>query len=173
MGGEDGCDGSWGISFLYRTQMICKTKEQQPWNNAKKISPEQKTKKSFALGHLCPVHELWVEFWNPLIFGEIVNSFGQERIDHPLLIWSGKVYIWLAISKTIPLATMSQEGHACWELRNWSTSTWTVCGHFIQIHSCMGICFSCMYTNNREHFHKWFGTLYRDNSVLMRVLHIQ
>ena len=47
------------------------------------------------------------------------------------------------------------------------------CGHFIQIHSCMGICFSCMYTNNYEHFHKWFGSLYRDNSVLMRVPQIQ
>ena len=56
-----------------------KTKEQQPWNNTKQIFPEQKTKKSFALGHLCPVHELWVEIWNPLISGQIVNSFGQGK----------------------------------------------------------------------------------------------
>ena len=79
MGGEDGCDGSWGIYFLYRTQMICNTKDQQPWNNTKQIFPEQKTKKSFALGHLCPVHELWVEFWNPLLSGQIINSFGQGK----------------------------------------------------------------------------------------------
>ena len=39
------------------------TKEQQPWNNTKQIFPEQKTKKSFALGHLCPEYtKFWVEF---------------------------------------------------------------------------------------------------------------
>ena len=32
-------------------------------------------------------------------------------------IWSGKVYIWLPVwefKKTMPLATMSQQAHACW-----------------------------------------------------------
>ena len=48
-----------------------------------------------------------------------------------------------------------------------------LCGHLIQIHSCMSICFSCMYTSNFKHFHKWFGIFYCDNSVLTRVLHIQ
>ena len=133
-----------------------KTKEQQPWHNTKQIFPEQKTKKSFALRDLCPVHEVLSGIL------ESINTWTNCQF-----IWSGKVY------KTIPLATMSQQGHACWELRYWSTSTWLVCGHFIQIHSCMGICFSCMCTNNCEHFHKWFGPLYSDNSVLMRVLHIQ
>ena len=91
-------------------------------------------------------------------------------------IWSGKVYIWLPVwefKKTMPLATMSQQAHACWELKYWSPSTLLVCGHFIQIHSCMSICFSCMYTNNYKHFHKWFGIFYSDNSALMRVPHIQ
>ena len=135
-----------------------KTKEQQPWNNTKQIFPEQKTKKSFALGHLCIVHEVWVELWNPLLSGQIVNSFGQGKCTFDCQ--SGNF-------KTIPLATMSQQAHAWW------TSTLLVCGHFIQIHSCIGICFSCMYTNKCEHFHKRCGTLYRDNSVLVRVLHIQ
>ena len=70
--------GFWAF-ILCTAHRWRKTKEQQPWNNTKQIFPEQKTKKSFALGHLCPVHELWVEFWNPLIFGEIVNSFGQGK----------------------------------------------------------------------------------------------
>ena len=32
-------------------------------------------------------------------------------------IWSGKVFIWLPVwefKKTMPLATMSQQAHACW-----------------------------------------------------------
>ena len=91
-------------------------------------------------------------------------------------IWSGKVYIWLSVyelKKTMPLATMSQQAHACWGLKYWSLSTLLVCGHFVQIHWSMSICFSCMYTNNYKHFHKWFGFFFSDNSVLMRVLHIQ
>ena len=46
-----------------------------------------------------------------------------------------------------------------------------LCGNFLQIHSSMGICFSCTYTNNYEHFCKWLGTFYRDDSLLMRVPH--
>ena len=81
----------------------CKTKEQKPWNNTKQIFPEQKTRRSFALRHLCLVHEGFSGIWNPLISGQIVNSFGQGKCT---------------ISKTISLATMSQQAHACWELRN-------------------------------------------------------
>ena len=47
--------------------------EQQPWNNTKQIFPEQKTKKFFALRHLCPVHEVLSGIWNPLIPEQIVN----------------------------------------------------------------------------------------------------
>ena len=32
-------------------------KEYKPWNNSKQICPEQKTKNTFVLGRLCPVHE--------------------------------------------------------------------------------------------------------------------
>ena len=41
----------------------------------------------------------------------------------------------------------SQLMHVDRELRYWSPSTLLLCGHFIRIHSCMSICFSCMYTN--------------------------
>ena len=98
-----------------------KTKEQQPSNNSKQIFHEQKTKKSFALRHLCPIHEVLSAILEPINFWTNCQ-----------FIWAGKVYIWLSVclSKTIPLANMSQQGHACWELRNWSTSTWLVRGHF-------------------------------------------
>ena len=142
-----------------------KTKEQQPWNNTKQIFPKQKTKKSFALCHLCPVHKVLSGIWNPLLSGQIVNLFGQGKSTFDCQYKNFKNYY-----SGNHVSTSSCKFRI---LRNWSTSTWLVCGHFIQIHSCMGICFSCMYTNKCEHFHKWFGTLYRDNSVLMRVPHIQ
>ena len=58
-----------------------KKKDQQPWNNTIQNFPEQKTKKSFALPHLCPwpVHEVLSGIWNPLISGQIVISFGQGK----------------------------------------------------------------------------------------------
>ena len=34
-----------------------------------------------ALHHLCPVHEVLTGIWNPLISGQIVNSFGQCTFD--------------------------------------------------------------------------------------------
>ena len=129
-----------------------KTKEQQPWNNTKQIFPgpwtknkEQKIKKS----HLCPAHEVLSGIGNPLISGQIVNSFGQGKCT----------FDCLGLSETIPLATMSQQAHPCWELRNWPTSTRLVCGHCIQIPLLHGYLFLCMYKNKWEHFHKWFGTL--------------
>ena len=66
MGGEDGCDGSVGIYtvFCVPESDDVKTKEQQPWNNTKQIVPEQKTKKSFGLRHLCPEHEMLTGIWN-------------------------------------------------------------------------------------------------------------
>ena len=60
----------------------------------------------------------------------------------------------------------SQQTHACWELKNWSPSTLLVCGHFIQIHSSWVLAsHACTQI--------WFGIFYRDNLVLMRLLHIQ
>ena len=141
--------GAWAF-ILCTGHRWCKTKEQQPWNNTKQIFPGQKTRKSFALRHLCLLHEVLSGIWSPLI----VNSFGQGKCT---------------ISKTIPLATMSQQAHACWELRN---NDLYVDNSYKFTLACMGICFSCVYTNKCEHFHKWFGTFYRNTSVLMRVPHI-
>ena len=146
------------------TDDIIKQKNKEPWKHTKQIFPEQRTKKSFALHHLCPVHEVLTGIWNPLISAQIVNSFGQGKCTFDFQ--SGNL-------KTMPLATMSQQAHAFWELKHWSPSTLLVCGHFIQIQSCMSISFSFMYTNNYKHFHKWFGIFYSDDSVLARVPHIQ
>ena len=59
--------------------MIYKTKEQKNHENiyTKQIFPEQKTKKSFALHHRGPIHEVSTGIWKPLISAQIVNSFGQ------------------------------------------------------------------------------------------------
>ena len=93
-------------------------------------------------------------------------------------IWSGKVYIWLPVwefKKTMPLATMSQQAHACWSrIETLITFNVTCMWTFIQIHSCMRICFSCMFTNN--YINTFINDLvffYCDNSVLLRVPHIQ
>ena len=99
----------------------------------------------------------WPGVWK-LLSGQIVNSFGHGRCTFDYQ--SGKVKNY----------AMSQRAHACWELREWSPSTWLVCGHFIRIYSCMGICFSCMYTNNSdEHLQEWFGPVSSD-SVVMKAL---
>ena len=75
------------------------------------------------------------------------NEFRYKYLDKlsiHLVRESVHLTVSLGISKTMPLATMSQQAHANWELRNWSRSTCLVCGHFIQIHPCMRICFLCM-----------------------------
>ena len=143
-----------------------KTKEQQLWNNTKQIFPEQKTTKSFALRHLCPVHEVLSGIWNPLISGQTVNSFGQGKCIIACQSGNFKIY--------------SSGSHV-------STSS-----YMLKIEKLIMFNMTCMWTfqansllhrylfpmhvhklNKCEHFPKWFGTLYRDNSVLMRVPHIQ
>ena len=143
MGEEDGCDGSPGIYFVYQTQMT-KTKE--------------KTMKQYQ------ANLPWTKLKKVFCFTLSVSSTLDKLLIH-LVTESVHLIVILGISKSMALATMSRKPHECWELRNWSPSTRP--GHFIQFHSCKGICFSCMYTNKYEHFHKWFGTFYRD-SVLMK-----
>ena len=151
MGGEDGCDGSLQILFCVPDTDNVKQK-----NNSLETIPSRfslnRKQRSLLLYVICVQYtKFWVEFWT-------INIWTNCQF-----IWSGKVYIRLSVWEFQKLFLwqpyMSQQGHVCWELRNWSTSTWHVCGHFTQIHSCMGICFSCMYTNNCEHFHEWFGAL--------------
>ena len=77
----------------------------KPRKHTKQIFPEQKTKTSFALHHLCPVHEVLTGSWNPLISAQIVNSFGQGKCTFDCQ--SGNL-------KKLPLATIYQQAHACW-----------------------------------------------------------
>ena len=71
--------GVWAFIFVTDTDDNIKQKNKKPWKHTKQIFPEQKTKKSFALHHLCPVHEVLTGIWNPLISAQIVNSFGQGK----------------------------------------------------------------------------------------------
>ena len=137
------------------------TKEQQPWNNTKQIFPEQKTKKFFALRHLCPVHEVLSGIWKPLIPEQIVNLFGQGKCTFDCQSGNFKNYSSGTVSTRSCMLRIEK-------LINFNMACmWTFHTNSL-LHG--GICLSCMYTNNCEHFDKWFGTLYRDNSVLMRVL---
>ena len=62
--------------------------------------PEQKTKKSFGLRHLCPVHEVLTGIWK-LLSGQIVNSFGHGRCTFDYQ------------SRKVKNYAMSQRAHAC------------------------------------------------------------
>ena len=53
-----------------------------------------------------------------------------DKLSIHLVRESVHLTVSLGISKTMPLATMSQQAHANWELRN--------------LRTCMRICFSCM-----------------------------
>ena len=70
--------GVWAFILCNRHRWHIKQKN-KPWKHTKQIFPEQKTKKSFALHHLCPVHEVLTAIWNTLISAQIVNSFGQGK----------------------------------------------------------------------------------------------
>ena len=71
--------GVWAFILCTRHRWHIKQKNKKPRKHTKEIFPEQKTKKYFVLHHLCPVHEILTGIWNPLISGQIVNSFGQGK----------------------------------------------------------------------------------------------
>ena len=71
--------GVWAFILCTRHRRHIKQKNQKPWKHTKQVFPEQKTKTSFVLHHLWPVHEVLTGIWNPLISGQIVNSFGQGK----------------------------------------------------------------------------------------------
>ena len=143
--------------ILCTRQRWRKINEQKPWNNTKQIFLEQKTKKSFVLHHLCPVHEVLTGIWNPLMSGQIVNSFGQGNCTTHCQSGNFKNYTSIPMSQYLCLNKLVH-------VENWETD-------HLQYDFYMDISYKC--TQITEHFHKWFGTLYRDNSVLMRVPHIQ
>ena len=155
--------GVWAFILCNRHRWHIKQKN-KPWKHTKQIFPEQKTKKSFALHHLCPVHEVLTGIWNPLISGQIVNSFGQGKCTFDCQSGNLKNY-----------ASDNHVSTSSCMLRIEILITFNVtCMWTFHTNSLLHeYCFSCMYTNKYKHFHKWFGIFYSDNWVLMRVPHIQ
>ena len=87
-----------------------KTKEQKPWNNTtKQIFPEQKSKKSFALRHLCPVQDVLTGILNPLTSGQICQ-----------FIWSSKVYIWMSVWEFQKVCLWQPCLHKLMHVENWA-----------------------------------------------------
>ena len=156
--------GVWAFTLCKRHRWHYKTKEQRTMKTYQADFPWTENKEVFCFTSSVSGTQSFDWNLDPLISAQIVNSFGKGKCIFDCQ--SGNL-------KTMPLATMSQQAHAFWELKHWSPSTLLVCGHFIQIQSCMSISFSFMYTNNYKHFHKWFGIFYSDDSVLTRVPHIQ
>ena len=128
-----------------------KTKEERPWTNTKQIFPEQKTKKSFALRHLCPVHEV--------LSGNLESISTWTNCQ---FIWSGKVYIWLLVWEFQKLfLCLNKVMH----VENWETDQLQ---HYLYVDISYSLFHGYLFVlhvhnTNCEHFHKWFGTLYRDN----------
>ena len=138
--------GVWAFILCTRHRRHIKQKNQKPWKHTKQVFPEQKTKTSFVLHHLWPVHEVLTGIWNPLISGQIVNSFGQGKCTFDcesgnlINYASGKhVLTSSCVLRIEKLITFNM------------TCMWTVSYKFTL--AWLGICFSCMYTNNYEHFH--------------------
>ena len=121
-----------------------KQKNKKTRKNTRQIFPEQKTKKSFALHHLCPVHKVLTEIWNPLISAQIVNSFGQGKCYVTFDCQSRNLKVYASRNHVSTSPCMLR-------IEILITFNILVCGHFIRIHSCLSICFSRTYTNNYKH----------------------
>ena len=121
--------------------------------------------------------------WRPLSFKTLrVRFFEMIRVrmsdhsDHvrsnepmnPLwtrthrFIWSTMIWVisdhlsWSkSFQRNAPHGSGTVSTSSCMFRMETNGETNHVCGHFIQIHSCVGIFFSCMYTNNYKHLHKW------------------
>ena len=150
--------GVWSFILCNRHRWHIKQKN-KPWKHTKQIFPEQKTKKSFALQHLCPVHEVLTGIWNPLIFAHIVNSFGQGKCTFDCQSENLKNY-----ASGNHVSTSS-----CMLIENWNTDHLQ---HYFYVDISYKFTLAWVYILYK-HFHKWFGIFYCDNSVLMRVPHIQ
>ena len=172
--------GVWVFILCNRHRWHIKQKNKKPWKHTSRFSLKEvfffiACVAAPSLSNACQAGYFlyiicveYTKFW---------VEFGTINIcKNCPFIWSGKVYIWLPVWEFKQLclyaSCLNKLMHIDRELKYWSPSTLLVCGHFIQIHSCMIICFPCMYTNNYKHFHKWFCIFYCDNSVLMRVLNI-
>ena len=91
--------------FVYWTQMH-ETKEHKTMKQYQADFPRTENKEVFSFTSC--VSSTRSFDWNL----ESINIWTNCQF-----IWSGKVYIWLSVwefKKTMPLATMSQQAHACW-----------------------------------------------------------
>ena len=73
-----------GVFILCNGHRWRKAKEQQPWNGPLETIPSRfllnRKQRSLLLYVICVQYtKFWVEIWNPLIPGQIVNSFGQGK----------------------------------------------------------------------------------------------
>ena len=86
-------------------------------------------------------------------------------------IWSGKVYIWLSVWEFKKLCLWHPCLNKLMHVENWNTDHLQ---HFLYMDISYKFTLAwVLYITNYKHFHKWFSIFYRDNSVLMRVPHIQ
>ena len=88
--------------------------KQQPGNNTKQIFPEQKTKKSFALRHLCPVHEVLsgilesINTWTNCQF--ICSGKGHIKLS----VWKfQKLFLWQPCSCMLRIETLINFNMTC------------------------------------------------------------
>ena len=154
-----------GVSaFILCSRHIWHIKQKnKPWKHTKQIFPEQKTKKSFALHHLCPVHEVLTGIWKPLISTQIVNSFGQGKCTFDCQSGNLKNYA-SGNHVSTNLCMLRIEILITFNI----TCMWT-----FHTNSLLHEYLFLMHINNYKHIHKWFDIFYGDNSVLMGVPHIQ
>ena len=152
--------GVWAFILCTRHGWHIKQKNQKPWKHTKHIFPEHKTKKSFVLPHLCPVHEVLTGIWNHKYLDKLSIHFVRESVT-----------VSLGIYKTMPLVNHVSTSSCM--LRTEILITFNITCMWTFYANSLLHEFSCMYTNNYKHFHKWFGIFYSDNSVLMRVPHNQ
>ena len=137
--------GVWAFILCTRHRWHIKQKNKKPWKHTKEIFPEQKTKKYFVLHHLCPVHEVLTGIWNPLISGQIVNSFGQGKCTFDCQ--SGNLKIYASGNHVSTSSCMLRlEKLITFNI----TCMWTFLTNSL-LHEYL---FPCVYTNKYKHFHK-------------------
>ena len=102
--------GVWGFILCTRRRWHTKQKKKKAWKHRFSLNRKRRSRLFYTI--------VLSGIWNPLISGQIVNSFGQGKC-------------------TFDCQSGNLKARACWELKYWSPSTLLVCGHFMQIHSCM------------------------------------
>ena len=110
MGGEDGCDGSWGIYFLYRTQMICKKKRTTALKQYQADFPWTENKEVFCFRSSVSSTRTLSGILEPITFWTNYQ-----------FIWSGKVYIWLSVWQFQKLFLWQPCINKVMHVENWET----------------------------------------------------